>query len=178
MSLINLKEEIKTLAARKAELTRQRVEYKAENRPKLHVEGGLSISQYEADLHGIDYTRADAKFEVRCALLAYGFLRGRKYKQLERKVREGNEPQAGLIAHYIVRYGGVACQNDVLSWLDGKAPAPREMPHPAMERDFSLHSYHEHVQTERDGVTVTLHRVTREVLSPIPATIGRVEVAS
>jgi len=54
-------------------------------------------------------------------LLAYGYLRGRTYKQMESKCREDNKPDPKLIAEYAFYYGGPS-KDMVLSaiklWFD------------------------------------------------------------
>lgn len=63
------------------------------------------------------------KHECRHSLLAYGFLRRRRYRQLERTVREGNEPNPNHVVQLVKRFGKVgdpelvSVEHRVRQWL-------------------------------------------------------------
>lgn len=48
----------------------------------------------------------DVRKEARCSQLAYGFLRGREYRQLETKTHEGNSPNWDKVESIALRFGG------------------------------------------------------------------------
>lgn len=69
-----------------------------------------------------DHRRGIIRSEARYSLLAYGFLRGRPYRVIERDARE--LPSEARIADLAARFGGgdkKALQAQVVEWL--KAPA-------------------------------------------------------
>jgi hypothetical protein len=48
----------------------------------------------------------DVRDEARATLLAYGFLRGRKYRQMEARTRGLGEPTWGRVMKMVEKYGG------------------------------------------------------------------------
>ncbi len=56
--------------------------------------------------------------EARSSQLAYGFLRGRKYSQLESSVRPDNPPNLKAITSMVERFGGDAAADKVKEWLN------------------------------------------------------------
>lgn len=60
-------------------------------------------SRSEATFWGLRHHRWELSHEARCAMLAYGFLRGRRYDQLERNPR--TSPNQTRIAELAMKYG-------------------------------------------------------------------------
>lgn len=67
--------------------------------------------------HRLDVVRPEA----RCSCLAYGFLKGRRYKQLEAKTRENNAPNWDRVTSLVSKFGRldrrVAAQK-IAEWSD------------------------------------------------------------
>jgi hypothetical protein len=116
-----LKAHIKETVEEKVALTRERREY------KLATRGKVDESARRSWFWDIDGRRWEKKWDIRMALLAYGFLRGRDYKRLEPKVREGNEPSWSDIECVIEAQVDDASDDfskaDLKEWLKG-APSP------------------------------------------------------
>ena len=121
MNVQQLKAHIKETVEEKVALTRERREYKLATRGK--VDEGTRRSWFG----DIDGRRWEKKWDIRMALLAYGFLRGRDYKRLEPKVRKGNEPSWSDIECIIESHASEALDDftkaDLKEWLKG-APSP------------------------------------------------------
>lgn len=111
-----IKNSIKPLVEQKMKLTRERHEY------KLKTRGDVAESKRLSFFEHIDYVRSDLKHDIRHGLLLYGYIRGRDYKQLEPKVRKGNEPSASDICLFGGTHGNLAMpQAEIASWLKGES---------------------------------------------------------
>jgi len=116
MDRSQLKDRINSLVAEKVSLTQERREY------KLRTRGQVEEYERMTQFHNIDARRAERRSDIRSALLAYGFLRGKDYKQIERYCDPDNRPDAEAIASLIDSYPSTRA--DVVKWLNG-AHSPR-----------------------------------------------------
>ena len=105
-TLVDLKVRIKKLAA--------------EGRRLRHVEAkkvsGNARYYLQCEADGLGH-------EARHALLAYGLLRGRAYKDIEAKTREDNEPSSTYIFDFTPE--GLLPDGTVTAWLKGEFRAER-----------------------------------------------------
>jgi hypothetical protein len=128
----DLKDILKALVEVKVGLTQERREYKASTREhaaeiekvcadwmeRTATKNAEAYKAWSARLRWfqtIDTKRWDQRHSIRHHHLAYGFLRGREYLQLEAKVGEDNAPSARQVADIVTDYGGDA--SGVESWL-------------------------------------------------------------
>ena len=111
-----IKNSIKPLVEEKVNLTRERHEY------KLKTRGNVAENERLSFFESIDDTRSGLKHDIRHGLLLYGYIRGRDYKQLESKVRKGNEPSASDICLFGGSHSDLGIlQTEIEGWLEGKA---------------------------------------------------------
>jgi len=87
-----LKASIKQLAEKKVRTTQERVEFKRNASPEFR-----QSAEYRDWFEPFDDIRDDIRYDIRNHLLAYALVRGRPYKTVERKCREGNKPWASSI---------------------------------------------------------------------------------
>lgn len=68
------------------------------------------------------HRRGPLRSEQRHSLLAYGFLRGRKYLTLEHRCRDGNEPDWDRVKQLVGRFGGdkagIRFDNELKAWRE------------------------------------------------------------
>jgi hypothetical protein len=115
-----LKTHLASLVREKMALSRTRLDYKAwargEGGEKRRVPDGYEVFK---TLQPIDARRDHVKRWIREHHLALGLLRGRKYREMERHVAEGNEPNVAAI--YNVLYMHLPVQHLVVTDGAGKA---------------------------------------------------------
>ena len=71
-----------------------------------------SIKEEKAE-NGYSSEKYDLSRRYRHHHLAYGFLRGRGYEEMEAKVGEGNKPDMGLVKKIVTAYSGFADETHV-----------------------------------------------------------------
>jgi len=71
-------------------------------------------------LHRVQVVRREA----RAALLAYGFLRGRRYERIEAK-RRGEEPDWRRVTQLVQKYGPLGSASLIEGWRDGGPGLPK-----------------------------------------------------
>jgi hypothetical protein len=120
-----IKQTIKSLVEQKVKLTRERREYKFRTRPLLET-GDITETERRGFFWGIDSDREDLKHDIRHALLLYGFIRGRDYKQIEKKCRDDNFPRPSQIVRCARDHEFKVVQADVERWLQGEASPWRQ----------------------------------------------------
>jgi hypothetical protein len=77
--------------------------------PERAEELGLEVHQLKV------HRKSDVREEARHSLLAYGYMRGTPYKNIEQRCEEC--PSSGRIASMVNRFGGD--EDGVEDWLDG-----------------------------------------------------------
>jgi hypothetical protein len=96
--LVTLKNGLKEIAAElkinKPEFRKQQSKISKENIKWFHSEEEKSYLQKHYEL---DIKNDNLKEKFRHYHIAYCLLRGKKYEQIENKVREGNQPNWGII---------------------------------------------------------------------------------
>jgi len=110
------KTELKDAVAHKVSLTQQRTEYKLSSRGSVPEHERLAWFQH------IDSNRWSAKASIRYLHLAYGYLRGQDYKQMEPKTN--HTPAASAIQRLLEHWLPVdhdACNVDtIIDWLNAQ----------------------------------------------------------
>ena len=115
---IQLKVKIKTLAEESRIIRKE--ELKARNMARsnrafqdaIKAEGASEL-RYSLHYHRVVTVRKEA----RASQLAYGYLRGKKYSEIESSVREGNEPKLDPLVRLVIRFGGVNHKVLLKAWL-------------------------------------------------------------
>jgi len=75
----------------------------------------------EQDFWGLRSHRTwNVRNEARVALLAYGYLRGRTYRQLE--FNPGSEPDWARVVQLAARYGKPTTRDDIKAWAEAAEP--------------------------------------------------------
>jgi len=127
----SIKQTIKSLVERKVKLTRDRREYKLRTRPLVDRSPEALYERHSFFLN-LDSRRANVRSDIRHTLLLYGYLRGRDYKQIEKKCRDDNFPRPSKIVACARDHEVKLIQNDVERWLQGE-PSPWRHEPPAAE---------------------------------------------
>lgn len=98
--LKNLKTSIKQLSDEKVRTREERRAYKEKASQEFR-----QSSEYHEWFQASDEEREDLRGGLRHRLLAYAFLRGRKYRDVEQNCGEFNKPSACLIENILDKYG-------------------------------------------------------------------------
>jgi hypothetical protein len=131
----NLRDSIKELVEQKVAYTRDRRAYKLRTRPLLQT-GEITEAERRKVFSEFDDMRHDLKHDIRYGLLLYGYLRGRDYKQIERRCAKHNKPSASAISLFADEFaeGLQLSQSAIKRWLEGEA-SPHKMPRRAGEAE-------------------------------------------
>lgn len=124
MSRVFLKIKIKSLAA-EARMIRHE-ELKFIHHPSRHNTSGLIVDGSHPTRAALYHHRVDVvRAESRAALLAYGYLRGRTYAQMEAKAT--TPPDWANVTRLVSKYGDrVKAQVDgVKAWAEGGPALPK-----------------------------------------------------
>jgi hypothetical protein len=116
----SLKTQIATLVETKVRLTKKRRTY------KLDTRGTVPEDERRSFFWSIDIKRANTKGEIRHHLLAYGYVRGRAYRCMEARVREGNKPSALAIEHILMGLDHDVEPGAIAEWLTVGQEGPQE----------------------------------------------------
>jgi hypothetical protein len=109
---IEMKNQMAECVGRKKQITAERVEIKK-------VPFSQRAEEAHRQLMWLWSEARSAKEDIRLTQLAYAFVRGRRYWEVERHCRDGNAPSA-----YSIAYSCGAEKADVEAWL--KAPVTDE----------------------------------------------------
>ena len=123
----NIKDSIKALVERKVALTRERRAYKLRTRPLLQT-GEITEGERRSAFGDFDAMRADLKIEIRHGLLLYGYIRGRDYKQVERRCAEDNMPSSGDVGLFADGHL-ILTMAQIDRWFEGE-PSPHRWKRP------------------------------------------------
>ena len=104
---VYLKVKIKSLAEEARIIRHEEVKRRASNFKKLHADIQQQADSERSSLHL--HRTIDVRVETRAALLAYGFLRGRKYSQVETPPKKptGKEIPLKRVVRLISKYGDI-----------------------------------------------------------------------
>jgi hypothetical protein len=109
MSKAYLKIKVTSLAAEAKLIRKDELRYKqqARNAQQYNPDGkGAEYAQeHKAIFWGLRQHRQGLSPESRAANIAYGFLKGRRYLEVENKVKPGNEPNWNRVQVLVKKYG-------------------------------------------------------------------------
>lgn len=129
--LAQVKQVIVSRAAVQVELRKARRQRKLEYRQELE-HAPEEAAAYRTFFSETDSERACRSRAIRYHLLAYAYLRGRAYAQVEPNCRMTNKPQAYALHHFLVRLAILPLTTEARTyleqWLAGSVESPYTRP--------------------------------------------------